>query len=139
MRLTLALILLAQPLLAADTKARADYILVCSGCHGMTGQGTEIGGVPAFPASVGRIAASERGRTYMMHVPGVVSNALDNAEIAAVTNYVLNEWGDGAAPFTEGEVTRRRAIPIKDVVAERRGLAQELAGAGVNIAPYPWP
>lgn len=126
---------------AGERSARANYILLCSGCHNVSGMGSKTGGVPAFPGSVGRIAASDRGRTYMMHVPGVVSNAMSDAEIADVMNYILDTWAAEAraAPFTPDEVTRRRAVPVPDVVEERRQLAEELASQGVEIASYPWP
>ncbi|WP_108257937.1 c-type cytochrome [Mangrovicoccus ximenensis] len=136
----LILALPAAPVLAADSKARSDYILRCAGCHGMTGEGTVEGGVPAFPDSVSAIANLDAGRTYMMHVPGVTGASLDNAQIAQVMNYVLEEWGDGSStPFTEAEVIRRRAVPVADVVDERRSVADTLAAEGIYIAEYPWP
>ena len=118
---------------------RVSYALHCSGCHGMAGQGAPAAGIPTFVDSVGRIAASDTGRTYMMHVPGVLSAGLSDAGIAEVANYVLDAWGAGAPPFTADEVTRRRAVPVADVVAYRRALAAELGRKGVTIADYPWP
>ena len=119
--------------------ARGNYVLLCSGCHGIGGAGSAAGGIPSFHDSVGKIAATDRGRTYMMHVPGVVSNALSDAGIAGVMTYILETWGAGAAPFTPEEVTLRRARPVPDVVAERREIAAELAARGLTIAAYPWP
>ncbi|MBQ2262290.1 MAG: hypothetical protein II336_13080 [Loktanella sp.] len=120
--------------------AQTNFILRCSGCHGTAGLGTPDGEVPTFPNSVGHIAESDIGRTYMMHVPGVISASLSNAEIADVMNFILSQWSDGnAAPYTEAEVNARRAIPVEDVVAYRRLVVQELAAEGVSIADYPWP
>ncbi|WP_322895086.1 MULTISPECIES: hypothetical protein [unclassified Yoonia] len=120
--------------------AQTNFVLRCSGCHGTAGLGTPDGEVPAFPDSVGHIANSDIGRTYMMHVPGVISASLSNAEIAEVMNFILAQYSDGsAAPYTEAEVNARRAIPIEDVVAYRRVVAQELAADGITIADYPWP
>lgn len=127
------------PALAGAGSPQTSYLLHCSGCHGMTGQGTPAAGIPTFPGSVGHIAGVDIGRTYMMHVPGIVSASLDDAEIADVVNYVLDAWGDGAPHFTPDEVTRRRALPVPDVVAFRRDVAAELARRGVPIAEYPWP
>ncbi|WP_172329943.1 cytochrome C [Mangrovicoccus sp. HB161399] len=136
----LLLALLAAPLQAGEGKARSDYILRCAGCHGMTGEGTVEGGVPAFPGSVGAIAGLDEGRTYMMHVPGVVGASLGNAQIAEVMNYILGEWSDGSStPFTEEEVARRRAIPVADVVTLRRAVVATLEAEGIYIADYPWP
>lgn len=136
----LGLAMLAGPAAASD-KARADYILHCSGCHGMAGNGTVEGGIPAFPNSVGHIAGYENGRNYMLQVPGVITTDMDAAEIAGVLNYILEEWSDDipAAPFTAQEVTMRRALPARDVVDYRREIARELMTDGIQIAEYPWP
>ena len=134
--------LAAGPAVAdADHTARMQYILHCAGCHGMTGEGSQVGGIPAFPHSVAYIASIDAGRTYMMHVPGVVSAGLSDAQIAEVTNYILAEWSDGAAftPFDADEVTRRRAVPVSNVVEYRRVVADELAARGIELADYPWP
>lgn len=125
---------------AAERSPRANYILRCTGCHGIEGMGTEEGGVPAFPGSVGKIAEIDAGRTYMMHVPGVVASSLTNAEIAAVMNYVMDTFDEtDAAPFTEAEVIERRTIPVVDIVDERRAVVLELRDMGFEIAEYPWP
>ncbi|MBU3028734.1 c-type cytochrome [Paracoccus marinaquae] len=125
---------------AAAGSARADYILHCSGCHGMAGLGTIEGGIPPFPDSVGHIATTETGRTYLLHVPGVISTDMSDADLAEVLNFILDAWGGGeGAPFTADEVTRRRAMPIGDVVIYRRQVVDELRAAGTEIAEYPWP
>jgi len=138
--LCLALSGTAAPARAQELSPRASYILHCSGCHGMTGGGATAAGIPDFSGSVGHIATLDLGRTYIMHVPGVVSASLSDAEIAEVMNYVLDAWGDGrGAPFTPEEVTRRRAAPVEDVVAFRRSVAEEMGRRGLPIAEYPWP
>ena len=144
--LTCAVALLPAALMADQPSrtAHTNYILRCAGCHGFEGGGTPEGGIPAFPDSVGYIAGTELGRTYMMHVPGVVGASLNNGEIAEVMNYVLDVWGetgngDPAAYFTEEEVTRRRAEPVPDVVAYRRLVVDELTDMGIAVAEYPWP
>jgi len=137
----LALAVTASAAGAQDYAPRVNYVLHCAGCHGMTGEGSRAGGIPAFPDSVAHIAAVDAGRTYMMHVPGVVSAGLSNAEIAEVMNYILAEWSGGVDfdPFDEAEVTRRRAEPVTDVVGYRRGVVDELAAQGITVAYYPWP
>lgn len=145
--LSIVLALLPAALAAADQPTRSphtNYILRCAGCHGFEGLGTTEGDIPAFPDSVGYIAGTELGRTYMMHVPGVVSASLNNGEIAEVMNYILDIWGatDSGSPpepFTEEEVTHRRAEPVPDVVAYRRLVVDELSAMGVTVAEYPWP
>ncbi len=131
----------AVPLMAGGNKARADYILHCSGCHGMSGKGTVAGGIPAFPGSIGHIAGYENGRDYILQVPGVTTTGMDDAAIAEVLNYILEEWSEGidAPKFTAHEVTRRRARPARDVVDYRREVVGELGMRGIEIAAYPWP
>ena len=126
---------------AQDYAPRVNYVLHCAGCHGMTGEGSRTGGIPAFPGSVGHIASVDAGRTYMMHVPGVVSAGLSDAQIAEVMNYILAEWSEGAdfTPFDAAEVTRRRAEPVANVVEYRRVVVDELAAQGIEVAYYPWP
>lgn len=141
MLLTAALTCLtAAPLWSGEHgRARSDYILHCSGCHTLTGEGTVNGGIPAFPDSIQHIAGLENGRTYMVHVPGVISNDMSDAEIAAVLNYILDQWGEGERHFSADEVTARRAQEIGDVVVYRRRVVEELRADGVELAEYPWP
>jgi cytochrome c553 len=127
-----------------ERSARTNYILRCGGCHGMDAMGSENGGIPAFPGYVGSFAQLEEGRTYVMHVPGVVGASLSDAEIAEVMNYVMENWGGESLPadfepFTETEVTERRAIPIGDVVGYRRIVVEKLTALGLPVAGYPWP
>ncbi|KFI30237.1 cytochrome C [Haematobacter missouriensis] len=138
--------MLAAPALAeGQTGARSahvNYVLRCAGCHGMTGEGTEMGGVPTFLDSISALAADDRGRSYIAHVPGINSADLSPAEIAAVLNYVVAEWGDPATDvpaFTEEEIARRHAEPMRDIVGARREVVDRLAAEGKATAPYPWP
>lgn len=138
--------LLAAPVSAEGSSgarsAHVNYVLRCAGCHGMTGEGTEMGGVPTFLDSISALAADDGGRSYIAHVPGINSADLSPAEIAAVLNYVVAEWGDPATDvpvFTEDEIARRHAEPMRDIVAARREVADRLAAEGKTTAPYPWP
>lgn len=123
---------------------RTNFILRCVGCHGMDGAGSEKGGIPDFRNYVGAFSRDEAGRTYVMHVPGVVNAGLSDAEIAEVMNYVMTTFGgpslpDDYRPFDTAEVGRLRAVPVEDVVAFRRELAASLAEQGIATAGYPWP
>lgn len=129
----------ASPGNAEALSARANYVLHCSGCHRQDGEGAIEGGIPAFRDSVGHIAGIEIGRTYIMHVPGVISTNMSDAEVAGVLNYILDKWGEDGMDFTAEEVTRRRSLPVADVVAFRRQVVGELNETGIQIAEYPWP
>lgn len=124
---------------AAALSAHSNYVLRCSGCHGLKGAGSQEGGIPEFRNSVSHIAATDIGRTYLMHVPGVVSTGLNDAEITDVMNYVLDTWGDGTHHFTLSEVHRRRTQPVADVVALRQRIANQLSKKGIELSQYPWP
>jgi hypothetical protein len=105
----------------------------------MDGMGAAAAGVPEFPDSIGHIAATEKGRLYLLHVPGVISSSLTDQEIADVLNLILDRWGEGAASyFREDEVQTLRAKPVANVVEYRRALVEELRQQGIRLAEYPW-
>lgn len=140
----LATALLAMPAAATERSARTNYVLRCTGCHGMEGAGSEQAGIPDFRGYVGSFARSEEGRRYLMHVPGVTNASLGDAEVAAVMNYVIERFAgaslDSQAPaFNAEEVARLRAEPVADVVALRRTVVAEYVKAGWPVAGYPWP
>jgi hypothetical protein len=143
--LVLTALLLAAPAWAQETRsARIDYMLKCSGCHGADGSGSPDRGIPDFRGTVDGFGRTEAGRTYVMHVPGVVNSSLTNGRIAAVMNHVIASFGApetraGVPPFTAEEVDRLRAVPVPDVVAYRREVAAGMAKIGIPVAGYPWP
>jgi mono/diheme cytochrome c family protein len=129
---------------AADNLARFHFLLRCSGCHGIDGAGSRIGGIPEFRDYVGAFAGDDTGRTYVLHVPGILNASLRDADIAGVMNYVMREWGGRSlrgdfVPFTAAEVAQRRAIPVSDIVEMRREIVRRLASMGIATAEYPWP
>ena len=85
------------------------------------------------------IAGSDSGRTYITHVPGVMSNSMDDAETADVLHDTIDEWGDGGAQLAGEEGTTRRREDLEDVDAFRRHVVRELQASGIEIAEYPWP
>lgn len=124
----------------ADRTPQANYILRCAGCHALDGTGHIPGGIPPFPGFISHIVNDDDGRTYVMHVPGVVASSLSDNEIAAVLNYVAERWGGVPfVPFDAEEVARRKLVPVKDLVAFRRELVSKLGKQGVELAAYPWP
>ncbi len=137
-------LLAATPAAAQERSPHANYVLRCAGCHAMDGSGHSAGGIPDFRNLVGAFARDETGRTYLMHVPGVIGASLSDTEIAAVLNYITDNWGGdsvptGFVPFTGAEVGVLRAENIGDVVAYRRKLVENLKQQGIVTAGYPWP
>ena len=119
------------------------YLLKCSGCHRANGQGASDAGVPPFPGFIADLARDPGGRTYMLHVPGVVSSGLSDADLTGVLNYLLDRWSSGPAAearrFTPQEVATLRAVGVNDIVSYRRTLVARLRKSGAAIAEYPWP
>lgn len=137
-------LLAVAPVGADERSPRANFILRCAGCHAMDGSGHPVGGIPDFRGLVGAFTRDETGRTYLMHVPGVIGASLSDNEIAAVLNYIMDNWGGDSIPpdfarFTGTEVATLRAKDIGDVVAYRRKLVEDLTQAGIATANYPWP
>lgn len=137
-------LLAATPAAAQERSPHANYILRCAGCHAMDGSGHPVGGIPDFRNLVGAFARDETGRTYLMHVPGVIGASLSDNEIAAVLNYIMDNWGGESIPadfipFTGAEVSTLRAKTIGDVVTYRRKLVETLTQQGIATAGYPWP
>ena len=129
---------------ANNLTAGTDYVLRCSGCHGTDGSGHEAAGIPDFRNQVGVFAEDNEGRTYLLHVPGVVNSSLDNDRIAAVLNYIMRTWAGASLKmalqnFTSQEVAARREQVVSDVVAMRRQISLRLLREGIKTANYPWP
>lgn len=133
--------LMAASACAANRSPQVNFILRCAGCHGLDGTGSAIGGVPPL-ALIKAFTSDPDGRTYLMHVPGVVNSGLSNQEIADVVNYVAQRWGKPEIPFASfslEEVDRLRAIEIPDIVSYRRDLTSRYLSQGKLVADYPWP
>ena len=129
---------------AADYSARTNFVLRCSGCHGIDGAGAAKAGVPDFRGFVGAFAGDPDGRLYVTRVPGVRNANLDPEKTAAVLNYVMATFAGpslpaGAPAFTTEEVAANQAKPPLDIVVLRRGIAARLKAAGIALADYPWP
>jgi hypothetical protein len=116
-------------LIAAEARAytpAVDYALNCQGCHLRDGTATPDA-VPALAGSVARFLAVPGGREYLVRVPGVSQSALDDASLAAVLNWVVEEFDRehvpaSFAPYTAQEVARLRTAPLIDVAGTRRRL-----------------
>lgn len=142
--LTISAALYSSITAAAERSASANFILRCSGCHGMDGSGTTVGGVPDFRNYIGAFATDDDGRTYVLRVPGVVNASLSDSEISAVINYVMWAWGGTSllpsfVAFTPEEVAARRTRAVGDIVRFRRQIVGRLSTAGIQTAEYPWP
>lgn len=129
-----ALLLLALAGTAASACARdaqTNYILHCQGCHTADGSGLE-GKVPSMRPTLVPFARTAAGRKFLVQVPGVAQSTLNNAETAALLNWMLHNIADekqiaGMSAFTEREVARYRATPLVEPQAVRAGLLAKIA------------
>jgi len=120
---------------------RADYVLQCAGCHRVDGRGSSRHGIPDFRNSAGSFVHLPQGREYLIRVPGAAQSQLSNADLAAVLNWILEEFSPAQlpadfSPYTEQEVAQVRPRRYEDVVPVRHGLAQSLSGLGFELADY---
>ena len=123
-------------LLALVTPARADtrtdYLLHCSGCHLPDGSGAPDE-VPSLRDGLGWIVSVAEGRGYLVRVPGSSQALLNDAELAAVINWVLTEFNsailaDDFKPLTAKEVGRARSDVLMDPLKFRAKLWRHYEG-----------
>jgi len=112
------------------SSARLNYILHCQGCHLVDGAGTAQK-VPALKNEVGRFLHVPGGREFLIQVPGTAQSPLTDAEVAAVLNWILENFSSGQlpadfVPYTTTEISRYRQPPLANVSAVRAKLMQEI-------------
>lgn len=140
MRLLSALVL-AVLFPATLARGQTDYVLHCSGCHGLDGSGHVEVGVPSL-AHVAEIAREDGGRLYLTNVPGVRILAREPGRLAAVLNHLMAKsvgTGEMPEPFDAAEVETLLKVGVVDVVSMRRRIASDAARRGTEIGRYPWP
>lgn len=135
-RFNYCLAVLGLSLLSHSTaiNAKEIYSSSCSACHQAAGEGID-NAFPPLAKHIPKLLAAKNGRKYTvlatMHgVAGKISangkqyegammnqRYLSDAELAAVTNYIANAWGNklpkGQKPFTAKEFAAVRKNKIK--------------------------
>lgn len=122
----LRVLLLAAFLAAADMAAadpQTDYLLYCRGCHLRNGEAVPKANVPSLH-ELGPLLTTAEGREYIVRVPGVSQNPMSNERLAAVLNWVMQEFNAHALPadyrpFTAAEVSDARVKVLPDPKAHR--------------------
>jgi mono/diheme cytochrome c family protein len=125
----------AQP---AVTNPRSLYVLHCAGCHGMDASGVPGQGVPSMRGALGHFMKSPEGRAFLLQVPGVNNAGLTDAQIALVTNWMVQQFSADTAPpgwpaYTAAEVAAAKAHRPADVAQARAALVARLAQDGIPI------
>jgi mono/diheme cytochrome c family protein len=113
-------------------RAQFNYQMSCQGCHAPDGSGA--GAVPRMRDQVGVFLASEAGREYLVRVPGSATSALDDAQLAEVLNWIVQEFAGASAaagfiPYSPQEVGALRQHPLYEVVQYRAQLLAAIASA----------
>jgi len=119
---------------AAAAGPGQDYMLYCMGCHGTEAQGVP-GKVPPLAHSLAKYMRFPAGRNYVLRVPGAQSSALSDEQLAAVLNWLAQEYsaddlGADVPLFTAAEVKALRHTPLKAVLETRREVVREIAANG---------
>ncbi len=115
-----------------------DYARNCQGCHGHTG--VSVPQVPALKDRVGYFLHTEEGRRYVVQVPGVATNVLDDQRLAAVLNWMLRTYSARQLPaqfrpYTAQEVGELRKSPLKQTIPAREAVVHGLITAGIVSDP----
>ena len=119
-------------------RARIDYTLHCSGCHGMDGLGKPSAGIPMFTGQVGHFLRLPEGRAFLMQVPGLLSARLSDERAAAVTTWMIRTFAGPSlptdfTPYTAEEAKRHRESRPADVIGKRNALYRQLLENGYTI------
>ena len=120
---------------------RALYVLHCAGCHSLDGSGSVSARVPDM-RQLGLFLRVPGGRKFLLQVPGVMGSGLNDAQVAEVSNWVLNSLASDSIPqghtaFTTAEVGEARRAPLTDVAATRAVLVQRAKELGLLLAQAP--
>ncbi len=119
----------AVPAAALDLPQQ-DYILNCQGCHLSDGSGAP-GKVPNLKGFLGNFLHVPGGREYLIQVPGVAHSVLDDWRLAAVMNWVLENFSREQipadnVPYSAGEVGSLRKNALLDVNGRRAELLRDI-------------
>ncbi len=134
----------ASPVLAGDydakaaARARTDYLLHCSGCHGQDGEGKPWKGIPRFAGQVGYFVRLPESRAFLMQVPGLLGAGLTDERAANVTTWLVREFAGTSLPadfrpYTAEEARRYRETRPVDVIGRRNELYDRLSAAGYPV------
>ena len=117
----LLLLIASDPVAAAGP--RINFLLYCSGCHRPGGEGKPPH-VPTLHHELGRMLAVPQMRAYLVRIPGATQAPINDAELTAVINWVLEEFNAETLPpdfeYLSGEeVTAARKNILADPLKYR--------------------
>ncbi len=112
-----------------EHRAKFNYQMFCQGCHTPDGVGRRS--VPKIKGFIGHFPKLQKGREYLVRVPGSANSVLDDAQLAEVLNWMILTFGEDSVaanwkPYQAGEVGEYRKDPLMEVVDYRKQLVSEL-------------
>ena len=114
-----------------EARAKYHYQMFCQGCHTPDGAGANA--VPPLKDFMGYFLRSQRGREFMVRVPGSATSKLDDAQLAEVLNWSIENFAgsslspDGYEPYTAAEVGELRTRPLQEIENHRASVLAEIA------------
>lgn len=117
----LFLLLLSSSVFAGSP--RINYLLYCSGCHRVTGEGKPPN-VPTLHGELGRMLSVPEMRSYLVRIPGASQAPISDAELTEVVNWILHEFNADTLPadfknLSTEEVTEARKNSLADPLKYR--------------------
>jgi mono/diheme cytochrome c family protein len=121
---------------AVSAEPRQDYVLNCMGCHLVNGGGAPPA-IPRLKDRIGYYLTIPQGRAYLAQVPGAANSLLDDRQLTALLNWIVDEFAGASRPaqfepFAVDEVARYRGTRPDDIDALRHTLAAEIVRAYPN-------
>lgn len=115
-----------------DKRAKFNYQMLCQGCH--TPDGSGFKDVPQIKGFIGNFLFNQKGREYLVRVPGSANSALNDKDLAEVLNWIILEMGGASTPnnlqrYTAEEVAKLRKKTLFEVIEYRKQLLLELPKA----------
>lgn len=113
------------------------YLLNCWGCHGSKGEGIKGTAPPLI--GLADFLKVKGGRSYIVQVPGVSQSSLNDAQVAQVMNWVLENMSKGSlphdfSPYTADEIHEYRSTRLAELSKTRRALMDQLIAMKVRRA-----
>jgi mono/diheme cytochrome c family protein len=103
------------------------------GCHMVDGAGAPPT-IPRLKDRVGYYLTIPDGRAYLVQVPGAANSLLDDRQLTAVLNWMVDEFAGASRPqtfepYAIEEVARYRSKPPADIDALRHQLVDAIVAA----------
>jgi hypothetical protein len=102
---------------------RINYLLYCTGCHGVDGAGAPPH-VPTLRGELGLMMSVPEMRSYLVRIPGASQTPLSDSDLTDVINWLLDEFNantlpDGFQKLDTDEVSAARKNVLADPLKYR--------------------